>query len=527
MESGARSRYRSILDLMLIAAFAGGLAYPSIDPIVRPHAERTELAEFRSPAALPEHPTNADQWLAFSSAYEAWFNDHFGLRDKLVRWHNVLDWFGFGVSPTPKLVLGDDAWIYYAEDKALDVYRGAYPLSPNELEGWRTALAARHDWLAAQNIRYLFVIVPNKDQVYPEHLPRAFTARGRTRSDQLIDCLRAHSDVDVLDLRPALIAAKRDDHGDDRVYYRLGTHWTSRGAYAGYTALIEHLAQSFPALAPIPRDRFEPIPGDDVDTWGPHLYMGDLLHQSTSAWRLRPSGSATYDAAKWEHAVDFESTNKDASLPRAFVFHDSFAPVLRPWLAENFAEVRWIWGWAFETKLAEIEAMHPDVVIDMFVDRVLVQDYPQVSGVQGPGPRRKAFTQSARVLARFDASNQFAGVQRYGRAVLRRVSDAMELEISTATDGVLIPAIPFPPGEDVIIAIDIDSTTVATLDLFFQKRSEPTFERRRVCFEKIYKGGSTVYLRLYAGDLAGPMYLHWRQPGTYTIHSIEARAVRE
>jgi alginate O-acetyltransferase complex protein AlgJ len=531
MEAGARMRIRPLLEWILIAAFAGALAAPSIDPYFRSEAARTALVEFRSPAELPEHPVTIPEWQAYPAAFEAWFNDHFGLRDKLVRWHNELDWYGFGISPTSKLVLGDDAWVYYADDKSLEVYRGAYPLSPNELEGWRRALTARRDWLAARKIRYLFAIVPNKDQVYPEHLPASLAKRGTTRSDQVIAYLRERSDLDVLDLRPALLAEKQNDREGDYVYYRLGTHWTGRGAYAAYAALIDRMKTYFPKLEALPRESFRITPEGEGDNWAPHLYMEDLLKQTNLEWHVRRSARAKYEAGVSSTAESFESTNSDASLPSAFILHDSFGPVLRPWMAENLSHARWSSGWGIETHLEELHADPPDIVIELFVDRIFVQNYPQVALTQGAGPRKRAFDKSRDVRLRLDPAHGFAGLLTSGKAQMHVAAEAsppsLVLQCPTVTDGVLIPAIDFPPSTDVMVAIAMNSPTVSALDLFFQKTTEPGFERRRACQEKIYKGPNVVYFRLFAGNLAGRMFLHFRDRGEYRIQSIEIRAVHE
>jgi hypothetical protein len=48
-----------------------------------------------------------------------------------------------------------------------------------------------------------------------------------------------------------------------------------------------------------------------------------------------------------------------------------------------------------------------------------------------------------------------------------------------------------------------------------------------VCSEKLYEGTNHVFIRLFAGHLAGPMFLHLRDRGLYRIASIEVRAVRD
>jgi hypothetical protein len=530
MKPGAPLCTRAIFDGLLIGAFVVALAYPSVDPILRPHASRTALVEFRNPAPFPAHPRSIDEWTAYPQAFDAFFGDHFGLRDKLVRWHNLADWFVFGVSPTPKLVLGEGAWVFYDDDKSLEVYRGAYPLAARELEGWRRMLTARRDWLAQRGIRYLFVFVPNKDQVYPEHLPPPYAQRGTTRLDQLVECMRAHGDVDVLDLRPALVAEKANDAPEDFVYHRLGTHWTDRGAYAGYAALVEHLKHDYPALTPLARSSFRVEQTGEGDSWAAHLYMDDLLRQSNFKWTLE-SPHATFDAAAVDGAETFQSDRADSTLPRALVLHDSFGPPLRPWLAENFSHLTWSWGWSFDARFTLIETEKPDIVIEMFVDRVLVQDYPQVSAALDADAEERAFDASTRVVAKFDGANLSSALTPYGRTQFVPTPEPTEgglaLRIVRGMDGVLIPAVQFPTDADLIVAIDLVSYMDTGLDLFFRTKTETTFERRRVCNAPLKNGANRVLFRLYGADLAGPMFLHFRNPQVYRLRSIELRATSD
>ena len=50
------------------------------------------------------------------------------------------------------------------------------------------------------------------------------------RADQLLAYMRAHSDVDLLDLRDIVTAAKPGA----LLYHLYNTHWNDRGALAGY-----------------------------------------------------------------------------------------------------------------------------------------------------------------------------------------------------------------------------------------------------------------------------------------------------
>ena len=173
--------------------------------------------------------------------FEAFVNDRFGLRGALLRGRAAIAWYGLRTSPTDKLVRGRADWVFYTADESLEVHCGVRPLSPGALDAWTRMLRLRSQWLAGLGIEFVFALVPNKSHIYPEFMPRRLGPPRRTRLDQWVDHLRAVSELRILDLRAPLRAAKRDDRPalDDWGYARLGTHWSERGAFAGYRALMD------------------------------------------------------------------------------------------------------------------------------------------------------------------------------------------------------------------------------------------------------------------------------------------------
>src|SRR5690606_33872186 len=119
------------------------------------------------------------------------------------------------VSPSPAVIEGRDGWFFYAEDGAMEDYAATVPFTSAELEAWRQTLQDTYDWLTARGIAYLFVVPPDKHQVYPEEMPDSIRRNGHSRIDQLVHHLAAHTTVPVLDLRPALHEAKMQE----RVYH--------------------------------------------------------------------------------------------------------------------------------------------------------------------------------------------------------------------------------------------------------------------------------------------------------------------
>src|SRR5262245_2252786 len=99
---------RRIFDWLVAFAFAAALLAPSLDGMLRSDDLRGPAPELRAAAAKPASPQSAAEWLEWPLRYEAWWNDCFGLRDVLLRWHSIVRVFGFHVSPDEKHVLGRD-----------------------------------------------------------------------------------------------------------------------------------------------------------------------------------------------------------------------------------------------------------------------------------------------------------------------------------------------------------------------------------------------------------------------------------
>lgn len=310
----------------------------------------------------------------FSKDFEGWFNDNFGWRTSLVRVHGRLA-IWLGVSPTPKVVLGKQGWLYYDGEPGenfIDIYyRSVKPFTVSELETWQTALEDRRRWLAKHGIPYLLVFVPNKETIYPEFLPDAVKKlRETTRLDQLVNYLRCNSTLDVLDLREALLAGKKRG----QIYQRTGTHWNNLGAYIGYEQIINRLARRFPSLKVMPLDSFHPYPsfqkiGFDlasmlgfVEEFPEGMTIKFALDGKSRKVDLPPD-----DPRAPPERQPFAMENQDPLLPTAVMFRDSFAEILVPLLSQNFRRIAYVWSYQMKTDMILKEK--PNVVIQEILER--------------------------------------------------------------------------------------------------------------------------------------------------------------
>jgi hypothetical protein len=205
-----------------------------------------ELSENRTPTHAPVRPSTFAEWRVFPRAFESYWNDAFGLR-RLLIWGNGLAHYLVGVSPTTQVLIGGKSWLFFASEGVVERYRGLKILSNEELEDWKSALEVRQQSLARTGGHYLFVVAPDKDSVYPEFFPAQFNRIGPTPFDLLLAYLHDHSSVEILDLRPALRAAKTSG---ELLYSRTDTHWNDHGAYVAYREIAGLLQSWYPTMPP-------------------------------------------------------------------------------------------------------------------------------------------------------------------------------------------------------------------------------------------------------------------------------------
>ncbi len=362
---------RQVADLVLISIFLVAIFLPPLATLLG-IGPATDLTEKRTPIARPPLTLDIPGLTYFHRNFEGYWNDAFGFRSRLVRGYNRASMW-LGVSPSAKVVVGTHGWLFVGEEySAVEYYRATRAFTREQLVWWQRFLEARRDWLAQRGIRYLFVVAPDKQSIYPEYMPAALNRVGTaTRLDQLVAYLDRHSDLRPLDLRGVLREAK----AHERPYERLDSHWNDLGAWIAYAEITKRLSVWFPRVQPLPLSDFErtwpPGQGNDLAML---LSLSDvmpgerltLVPRVPRRARLIPTDGSLPPGSL---AVLVSETG-DPTLPRAVMFHDSFGQALWPFLSEHFAHIAYSWQYNFDP--AFIEREKPDVVLDELVERVLM-----------------------------------------------------------------------------------------------------------------------------------------------------------
>ncbi len=334
------------------------------------------LEENRHLATKPELKLDQRVLAAFPGKVEAYFNDHFGFRKRLIQWLALAKVKGLSVTSTPTVILGKSGWLFFASESAVSSYRATRPFSLEQLEQYRRLIEARRDWLAGRGARYLIVIAPNKDTIYPEFMPETYNKLNpRSRLDQLVDYMRERSSVPILDVRDELRRTKKAE----RVYDITDSHWNPRGAYVAYARIMETISEWFPEARVTPRSQFRDVarngPGGDLarmlgipDSFPEeHLSMIPLdgwhFRQTDEPWDMTFRGGPT-----------LRMERVDAKLPGLVIFRDSFGGHLIPFLAAHFQRTLCVWDHNLDR--AVIERERPALVISEMVERALEWELP-------------------------------------------------------------------------------------------------------------------------------------------------------
>jgi hypothetical protein len=358
---------------VLIGLFMVLLWLPSLDSIF--HFDWTPpRSENRAMAVFPKPPQNWHGLQAYISGLEAYFNDHFGCRKCLVQWHNKLQWALFKDRNTRNVLVGKNGWLFTTDAQMIDHYSGQLQLTQEELHDWQVLLEKRRDWLAKRGIAYLFVVPPDKHTIYPEELPDWVTkVRPQTMLDQFFAYMHEHSTVHVLDLRHALIEAKKI-HPD---YLKTDTHWNFFGGFIAYQEVMRALDQEVPGVEPpLPLSDFtmtkRPEPGGDLAR-----ILGLSMAESNAYVPVPKPGLPKFTTTHGptDRPKDPRITDNPLAKGRVFIFHDSYGLSWVRFLGYNFNHVTY--RWQYDINPAWIEQDKPNIVINEMLERFFNIEHPK------------------------------------------------------------------------------------------------------------------------------------------------------
>jgi alginate O-acetyltransferase complex protein AlgJ len=324
-------------NICLFTVFLTFLWLPTLDTFL--HFDRSSIpGENRLPAGFPKIKPGLDGLKKFIVGLEACFNDHFGFRRALIwSYRSGLFYLFHDQQGNRSAIIGRDGWLYFSEHQMVEHYRGTLLFTPDQLQDWKILLEQYRDWLAQRGIKFLFVVAPDKQSIYPEYLPSWMNkVSSENKLDQFFAYMKTHSTVEVLDLRPTLL----ENRSLGPLYLKTDSHWNQLGAFFAYQRLVNELAVQFlPGARPMPLDAFErtnaPAPPGDLTA------MAGIDSPESNAILLNPKASlpSLGIVSQPYKTGPLTVTRNPYAGDSAIVYGDSFVNYWVPLLGYNFGQV--------------------------------------------------------------------------------------------------------------------------------------------------------------------------------------------
>ncbi len=231
------------LDKCLILIFIVLIFIPCLGLFIKTNSDEIQSMMNRKPYIFPKinikkiHHTNFTE-------IENWFGDKVLFVRSMGKLWGYIN-YKLGVSAKPEsTIIGKDGWLFLGNGNELTIDQFTGKNAPTEEETKLQINAFKHmNKVAVQNqIPFLVIIAPDKQDVYPEYLPRHIH-RGEvpTRLDRLMQGLLANN-IDFIDLREDELRAKNTlgkKYG--ALYHKADSHWNYLGAYVAYQSIAKYL----------------------------------------------------------------------------------------------------------------------------------------------------------------------------------------------------------------------------------------------------------------------------------------------
>lgn len=347
---------RLLIILFMAALILPVLAYPFVSPFID-----TENHENRTLAEFPSLSDGAD----FFDGLTAWFSDHLPYKNQLVSIHSDLFMSLFNTTPNPRVVVGEDGWLFYNNydaENPIDDILGRTSFSQEELKTIEQNLQEAGEAAQKEGAVFVFLLPPNKESIYREKLPdylREISAES-TRADLLVEtadpgeCVLIYPKDDLM----------REKEGH-QLYYRYDTHWNRLGAYVGFRSICSAMGISVPELSDLSVREEMGYPKDLADLAG----MGSRCTNDSEYIIEGFLPDVHVTGSQDGTAIVYSSDAEDGRT--VLVVHDSYYRSMTEYLPKVFSQVVSVDRDYSDLYSVQkyIEEYRPDIIIMEVVER--------------------------------------------------------------------------------------------------------------------------------------------------------------
>lgn len=369
------SRIKTIFRYPMILIFGGLILITTALDLLTPTKTFSEMEN----RYLAEKPKLTVQSLLeekedkkYTSLYEKYTNDQFIGRDEWITLKSITE-SALGKIENNGIAYGGDHYMFAKMEYFSDLQERQLPKNISFIQKMAETYPQQS---------MTFAIIPNSYAVLTDKVPM-----GLENIDQRAEIDRLYGEVTAPNVNKLELLEPLTAHQNEYIYYRTDHHWTTLGAYYGYSAYVRSRG-----MEPVPLEELEGLAHPVEDFYGTYYSKAKAFDAvpDTITWYDIPVTSVTvngeekgsmYDLAQFEKRDKYagllwsnngltviKSENnrnpQEGKTSRVLLLKDSYGNSLAPFLTYNYDEV-WVADMRYTAKLSPIMEMaeFDDVVV--------------------------------------------------------------------------------------------------------------------------------------------------------------------
>lgn len=235
-----------------------------------------------------------------------------------------------------RVIQGRSNWLYYAGDNSIAYYTGSNILSDEEMAEWMSLMQDLQDACDEKGIKLGFMIMPNKEQVYPEYMPSYTVKTNKKREETFVEYVKNHSTMNFVYPVEELKAAKKYYE----TYFPYDTHWTQAGAFIGTMAMYKEMGFKTTDLFDLEvlPTKFTQKGLIDTGSLDESLYQDDIdyvIFYNTDVHVTWFEGEKSFIMP----TMVYRSTSDNPNNEKLLMVGDSFRLAMIPYFAQDYSDI--------------------------------------------------------------------------------------------------------------------------------------------------------------------------------------------
>ena len=313
----------------------------------------------------------------FPAGFDEYYADNLPFRAYGITLYSHILYRITGNVESAKILFAKNNWIFYKSEQDGDPiadYKRINQFTPEELFKIKKNLTDLQQYCKKRNCDFVFLIGPNKENIYTEYMPDNIIRTNYTsRTKQLINYLKSNTDIKIIDPTSELIKAKKDNF----IYYKNDTHWNDLGGYIASKLLLEKFGLKLPEISELSKEYYVKTGEEGRSGYDLANMSGvkDFLHEPNE---IKISGYDNFGVEERPAILEGGIRNFCRNAPKKekiMMIRDSFAGYMIPVVSNYYQDSVYVIYYCFKKEMIDIEK--PNVFVFEVVERYFptIMDY--------------------------------------------------------------------------------------------------------------------------------------------------------